>query len=374
MKLILEHKRSTIAICLALTLSSCARFDTRMQANGTFDYVDATLVKPYTTGDLSNHEGRTAFVIPELTEQQKRVGFTTSDVDIRPPTQFTPVIDGVILETTQNNGTKVWFNAFNQNEDIQLKVWNLINAYLIKNNVEIMSQNGDLTQLETGTFSEKIVFGSLFSKNELERESSYKLSVAKELSGHSVSLNVEALSYREINEGVELKFNLLGERKNEIETRFVNKLLDFAYKVKESEQLVNADKEALAIKLGFDDNHQNAWIVDSDFIDTWLKVPSLFTLLNFEIVEKDKNLGYFLLDYSKPSEGYWQENNLNPFELENGEYFVQLGELTGGVTSMSWLDEDKNPLPDQKITELYLSITEYLRNALIETEKQTKEF
>ncbi|WP_413698956.1 outer membrane protein assembly factor BamC [Psychromonas sp. KJ10-10] len=374
MKLTLKHNRRTLAVIIALSLTGCVRFDTRMQANSDFEYSEASLEKPYSTGDFSNDEARNTFAIPELTEQQKQTGYTLSDVDVRPPTQFTPVIDGVVLDSSSTNATKIWFNAFKQNEDIEARVWSLINAYLNENNVQVVNRNDVLQSIETGTFIEQVTFGSFFNTNSLTRESSYKLSVDKLLSGHSVSLTVDALNYRETNEGVELKFDLEGKRKSEIETRFVNKLLEFAYMVKENEQLENADKQPLDIKLGFDDNHQNAWIVDSEFVDTWRKIPTLFTLLNFDIVEKDKNLGYFLLKFDQPDQDYWQENNLKPFELDEAEYFVQLGELTGGVTSLSWLDEDKNPLSDQKITELYLSITEHLRDALIESEKQTKEF
>tara|TARA_R110001583_G_scaffold22377_3_gene83958 strand:+ start:2749 stop:3873 length:1125 start_codon:yes stop_codon:yes gene_type:complete len=372
MKLTFKHSRNSVAVIIALTLSGCSRFDTRMQANGTFEYADASLGAPYLTADFTNDEARDNFDIPTLTAQQKRVGFTTSDVDIRPPTQFTPVIDGVILEESNINGTKIWFNAFKQNDNIEAKVWNLIDGYLAKNNVEIINKNDTLQEIETGILVEEIEFGALFSKNTLVKESSYKLAVEKQLSGHSVALTVDALSYRETNEGVPLKFDMLGDRKNEIETRFINKLLEFAYNVKESEQLESADKQALAIKLGFDDNHQNAWIVASEFVDTWRKLPSLLTLMNFDVIEKDKNLGYLLLRYNKPAEKYWKANNLKPFDLDEAEYFVQLGELAGGVTSISWLDEDKKPLPDQKITELYLSITEYLRDALIESENQTQ--
>jgi outer membrane protein assembly factor BamC len=374
MKLIFKHSRSTAAVILALSLSACVRFDTRMQANGEFEYQDAILVNTYNSGDFSNKEARNSYVIPELTDDQKSVGFITKDVDVRPPTQLMPVIDGVLLEKTEDGSTKIWFNAFNQKEDMQAKVWQLLESYLAKNNVEIINKNTTLNQIETGLFSENITFGSYFNKNTLLKESSYKLTVEKQQDGHSVALTVNALSYKEISEDRELKFNLVGSRKNEIETRFVNDLLAYAYKVKESEQLENGEKQPLAIKLGFDDNHQNTWIVESKFIDAWGKLPELFTLLNFEIIDQDKNLGYFLLKYTKPSDDYWLENNIKPFELAQDEYFIQLGEVTGGTTSILWLDEDKKPLTDQKITEIYLSITEYVRGALIENEKQTQEF
>jgi len=372
MKLTFKHNRTSVAVVLAISLSACVRFDTRMQANGEFDYQDAILIAPYEHGEFSNEEARDNFVIPVLTEQQKSAGYKTNDVDVRPPTQFMSVIDGVLLEKTADGNTKIWFNAFNQKEDMQDKVWKLIESYLAKNDIKIASVSSQ--EIVTDVFYDNKVFGSYFNKNHLFRESTYRLTIEKQKNGHSVALTVDALSYKEINEDKLLKFDLTASRKHKIETRFVNDLLKYAYKLKESEQLESADKQSLAIKLGFDDNHQNTWIVESEFMDTWRKLPGLFRLLNFKIIEDDKNLGYFLLKYSEPSQEYWIENNIKPFELAEDEYFIQLGEVTGGTTSILWLDENKKPLSDQKITEIYLSITDHVRGALIENEKQTKEF
>jgi len=374
MKLTFKHSRSATAVILALSLSACIRFDTRMQANGSFEYQDATLVDAYQTGDFTSDEARDTFELPQLTEQQKAVGFTTDKVDIRPPTQLMAVIDGVLLETTKDDNSKIWFNAFNQKDDMQAKVWTLLESYLAENDTEIINKDESQLQIETGVLSQEIVFGSYFNKNHLLKETSYKFNIEKQQDGHSVALIVDVQSYQETSDGNKLNLNLVGSTKQDIELRFINSLLEFAYHKKESELLESGDDKPLTIKLGFDDNHQSAWIVDSEFMDTWRKLPTLFTLLNFEMIEDDKNLGYFLLKYKKPSEDYWSENNIKPFELEEAEYFIQLGEVTGGITSISWLDEDKKPLTDQKITEIYLSITEHVRGALIENDKQTKEF
>jgi outer membrane protein assembly factor BamC len=94
--------------------------------------------------------------------------------------------------------------------------------------------------------------------------------------------------------------------------------------------------------------------------------------MSFKLVDSDKNLGYFLVRFVEQDEEYWQENLLNPITLENGEYFVQLGELVGGDTSITWLDEDKKPLSNQQVTELYLSITDNVRSVILDKDSQTK--
>jgi len=372
MKITFKQCRTVTAIIVALSLSACARFETRMQANGAFDYQQAELIAPYQTGDFTNDEARNLYDIPALTEQQKALGLQGSDVDVRPPTQLLAVIDGVLLENSKDGRTKIWFNAFEQNEDIQARIWEVIESYLAQNDIDIISK--DASHLETGIFSELSTFGNLLNRNVVLKESSYSITLEEQKGGHRVAVIVDALSYAETNEEKKLKLNLAGSTKQDIELRFVNKLLTHAYYLKESEQLAAADTQPLTIKLGFDDNHQSAWIAESEFLDTWRKLPTLFTLLNFTIVDQDKNLGYFLLNYTQPDDDYWAENNLKPFVLDKGEYFIQLGEVTGDRTSIVWLDDDKKPLSDEKVTEIYLSITEQIREALIEQDKQTKKF
>ena len=370
MKITFKQCQIATAIIVALSLSSCARFENRMKANGTFDYQQAALNAPYKKGDLTTAEARNQYDIPSLTEDQKVIGQTGADVDVRPPAQMMGIIDGVLLADDKDGRTKIWFNSQDQSEQINSKVLQLIESYLAENNIPVISK--DTQGIQTGTYAELTTFGGFLSDNTVLRESTYQITLDKQSDGHRIGVIVDVLSYSEINEEEQLKVNLNGATKSDIELRFVNKILQYAYQQKQSEQLAAADTRPLAIKLGFDDNHQSAWLSESDFEDTWRKLPALFTLLNFELVDHDKNLGYFLLKYTKVAETYWAENKLQPFVLDNGEYFIQLGEVNGGVTSIGWLDEDKKPLSNEKITELYLSITEHVRDALIEKDKQTK--
>lgn len=365
-----KKRTTTAAVVVALSLTGCTRFDTRMQAKGNFDYQNVRLTPVYQTGQFSTDEARAQFNVPVLTESQIKAGHLTEDVDIRPPTQLIPVIDGVFSAEQQQ--TKIWFNASAQDDDMKAKVWLLLESYLAENKIAVVSKDKSLQQIETAVYSKKDIYGSFPSKNEVLRKASYRFTIEEQAGGHSVALNVELLSYSESNDGTALKFILSEKSAKNVELRFVNNLLEFAYNEKQADELKSLDAQPLIIKLGFDDNHQTSWLVENKFADTWRKLPDLLSLLSFEIVEADRNLGYFLVRFSKPGNDYWQENNLNPFELENAEYFIQLGELSAESTSISWLDEDKKPLADQKVTDIYLSITERVRNVLLKKEKQTK--
>lgn len=362
---------TTAAVLVALSLAGCSSIETRMQANGDFDYQDVQLVPAYKSGPYSNDEARAQFNVPDLTEPQIKAGQLTKDVDIRPPTQFIPVIDGV-LPAAEQQQTKVWFNALKADDDMKAKVWLLLESYLAENNMDIISKDELLQQLKTAVHTQKNVYGSFINRSEVLQEASYRFTVEELADGHSVALTVDLLSYSESNDGKPLKFILTDKSKKNIELRFVNNLLEFAYAEKQADELNNLDSQPLAIKLGFDDNHQISWISESNFSDTWRKLPDLLSLLHFDIIEADKNFGSYLLEFSAPDEEYWQENNLNPFTLKNAKYFIQLGEMAGDSTSISWLDKDKKPLPDQQVTDIYLSFSEQLRDLLLQKDKQTK--
>ena len=367
-----KQSTTTAAVLIALSLTGCTRFDTRMQANDDFDYQNVRLVSAYKTGAFSNDEARAQFAVPTLTESQMKVGRLAKDVDIRPPTQLIPVIEGVFLAPEQQQQTKIWFNAFKQDDDMKAKVWLLLESYLAENKFELISKDKSLLQIVTAEHTQKDIYGNFISHNDVLRKSSYRFTLEEQTDGHSIALNIELLSYSEYNDGKALKFTLSDKSAKNIELRFANNLLEFAYHEKQADELNNLDSQPLAIKLGFDDNHQTSWIVENKFADTWRKLPELLSLLHFEIIEADRNLGYFLVRFSEPDIDYWQENNLNPFELKNAEYFIQLGEIAGDSTSLSWLDADKKPLPDQKVTDIYLSITDRVRNVLLKKDQQTK--
>ena len=366
-----KPSRITASVFVALSLTACARFDTRMQANGPFEYDRYTPHENYQSSGFTNDEARDVYATPVLTEQQKEIGLLSADVDVRPPTQLIPVIEGVVLEANNSGKTTILFNAFNQSENMKVKVWQILESYIAANNIDVVAKNTDRSQIKTALFSEKSSYGTLFSNNVL-RESSYRFTLKQAADGLSVALTVDVLSYSEKNDGNVLKVNLTERTKKSIELRFVNNLLKYAYDLKEKDALQQAGLQPLPIKLGFDDNNKMAWVVDANFLNTWVKFPDLLKLLRFEMVDADKNLGYFLVKFNAPNDSYWPENNLNPFELENAEYFIQLGELNSGSTSIIWLDENKTALADEKVSEIYFSITAKIRDVLLLNEVQSK--
>jgi len=367
MKKTLSLTKVASVIIVALSATSCARFDERAQAEGEFNYVDATLTNEYSSGSYTRDEQRDAYRIPVLTEQQKQFGLVGANVDIRPPTQLMTVIEGVSIDPDAIK-TKIWFNSFEQDEEMDQKVWDLLLKYLSVNNATSVQADRASLTIDTGPFIRFVDYG----RNEVREQAEYLLNIEKAADGRSASLTVEVKSYQLMNDDKIAKQVLAARTKHSIEINFINNLLAFGYAQNESSTLQNANEKPLPIKLGFDDNHQTAWIIDTEFINVWDKLPELLSTMSFESVQDDKSLGYFLVEFVPQTDSYWVENNLNPITLEAGEYFVQLGELSNGQTSIIWLDSDKKVLSDQQVTDLYLSITEKLRGVSLGNDVQTK--
>jgi outer membrane protein assembly factor BamC len=367
MKINMPLTKITCAILLTLSVTSCARFEKRAQAEDTFNYETSTLIDNYKTGDFTRDEQRDTHIIPDLSKQQNEFGLMGKDVDIRPPTQLMAVIEGVQLDPDAIH-TKIWFNAFDNDQQMDKKIWDLIIQYLSSKNATQMNVDLNTFTIDTGPIIRK----AIYSSNEVNEEARYILEVAKATDGRSASLVVDVKSFKQMNNEFEVKQVLAARTKHSIEIDFINDLLQYAYIQKESEKIETTDEKPLPIKLGFDDNHQTAWIIDTNFTNVWNKLPQLLQTMSFEAVQNDKSLGYFLVKFVPQKEAYWAKNNLNPITLSSGEYFAQLGELDNGQTSLVWLDADKKILPDQDVTNLYLSITDKLRTVILNNDIQTK--
>ena len=352
--------KTASAILLILSVSACTRFENKSKAEGTLEYENAILTDEYKSGDFTRDEQRSTYKIQDLTAQQNQFGLSGKDVDIRPPAQLLAVIDGVILDSDAIE-TKVWFTALDENELQEQKIWDLVLQYLNTKNATMLKADHSSLIIDTGPIIRQYNF---VQSNDVYEKANYELRFAKSIEGGSFSLAVDVKNYQQINSEIPVKQVLKARTKHSIEIRFINDLLRFAYlqKEKQSAENKNLNTQPLPIKLGFDDNHQTAWIIDTSFVDVWNKLPNLLQIMGFTPIKDDVSLGYFFVKFVSQDTTYWNENELNPISLEEGKYYAQLGELDNGQTSLVWLDEDKKVLSDQEVTNLYLSITKKLRS------------
>jgi len=241
-KLLLTKIASVVILTLSVT--SCARFEKRAQAEGDFDYVNSTLTNHYNAGNFTQDEIRSVFQIQPLTEQQKAFGLLAENVDIRPPIQLMPVIEGVQLDPEEIN-TKVWFNAFSHDDKMEQKVWDLTIKYLAANNAEKVKADRQKLVIYTGPVIQTRSYG----RNDIVEQASYMLEFSKAEDGRSVSMMIDVKNHQLLNNDFKVKEILQARTKHNIEVNFINDLLRFAYQEKESEKKV-ANKIPNLLMLG----------------------------------------------------------------------------------------------------------------------------
>ena len=159
-------------VIITFSLAGCAAFETRMQPLDDYDYLDATTVDKYHTDNHTNDESRNNYDLPELTSLQEENGYLSPNIDIRPPTQLLSVIDGIFLDPSETQKTKVLFNELDVSDNMSTKIWNLLDEYLDQFNVDFVSKNQSLLQLETTPFIQKIKLGSGLTSHTVVKESS----------------------------------------------------------------------------------------------------------------------------------------------------------------------------------------------------------
>lgn len=223
-------KSTLICAAAGLILAGCTSFENRKTASSSFEYKDAKLIEPYKlTKGSTNDESRDTFEIPKLTKEQLNSGSLGQKVDIRPPTQFRAVIDGVTIDESLN-ATGVIFSAFKSKDVIVQKVWKLLNSYLNDNKIERKSSDDQNFEIVTKEIKSSLSFGFIFMKDIVNKKISYKFKVSDKLDSHSALLSVDVLDFNESTIDQQEEIKLDKKLKRDLEIAFINDLLEYASK------------------------------------------------------------------------------------------------------------------------------------------------
>jgi outer membrane protein assembly factor BamC len=84
----------------------------------------------------------------------------------------------------------------------------------------------------------------------------------------------------------------------------------------------------------------------------------------FTIKDTQQSLGWIDVEYDEPDSEFWKAKGAEPFKLEEDKYRFQLGEMTGGKTSITLFDKDKKPVASGVISQMYISLSEAFAKGL----------
>ena len=120
----------------------------------------------------------------------------------------------------------------------------------------------------------------------------------------------------------------------------------------------------MGLELGLDNNELSAWIAEGSFDQVWRRLNQVLPAYGFTIKDTQQSLGWIDVEYDEPDSEFWKAKGAEPFKLEEDKYRFQLGEMTGGKTSITLFDKDKKPVASGVISQMYISLSEAFAKGL----------
>ena len=114
-------------------------------------------------------------------------------------------------------------------------------------------------------------------------------------------------------------------------------------------------REGLDMELGVNNDGDPAFVVKADYDVTWPRLLLVLRQLGFDVKDYDKSNGLLFVKYNGSKDGWWSNiwsNDKNEFDLDTEEYRIKVAGL-GQQTSITMLDEESQPFPVDKLTNLY---------------------
>lgn len=341
-------------------ITGCSSLEERKQPNGNQDYQkatlrDATFVVP---AGLQNPHFTTEYQIPALPSAAKDQAMGL-DVDVRAPVQVFPLVPGSKAEPDGNNMT-IWFTARSATQNIDNDVWNALLSFLNRRAINFTDIDPVHKTLDTDWFfaTEDLAAWNpddKTKKKQLQVHQRYRFTIKSDPAHHRTALVADLKDHEAFVKGDRYDHPLSRFDRRRYSAAMLNQVTE-DYQAQLDSHKVSVNPRQVKMSLGVDDNDLTAWLVNAPFEITWQRMERLLPTLGFTIKDKTQAKGLMELNYDEPGTSFWQKQDLDPFGLDSGKYFLQYGEYRG-KTSITLLDKDKKPVPSSVVSKMYLGIS-----------------
>ncbi len=345
---VLMDRRILYFSLLSLSLAACSNMETRKQAQGDFDYVNIEQDSKLTIPDnLSRPESHELYTIPAPTNLDGAVGI---EVDVRAPALALPTANGSRIDEFDKTAA-IWYDKVDDNRDLNALVGQAVSDYMTSNNVEIVNQNPENHEWESGWFESQTESGSWFWKSIDSTEAwRYKYSLVTKPHGRSVGLNVELVDYKFTSQN-KSESQIDQIEKARVEMAMVNAItteLSYIYRVNNREDRI-ARANLQLVNIGESEQGEPALIIDYPPDELWIYISGFFEKYGFRITDLNEDKRIYEVYYTKPDNSFWDSlwgDEVPVIEMENGTYEFHLKEL-GKKTAMVIVDEQNNPVSEK---------------------------
>jgi outer membrane protein assembly factor BamC len=345
-------------VMAATLLTACSSLEEREVASGSFDYVkEQPGQKIKIPDDVDTPYFNESFKLPDLGENAP-VNEMGKSLSVLSPSLVLPIVAGSHIEEGSRSAT-VWFDQVDDSLPLDTAVWNSLIRFLETEGIGVKMFDKDNQRLITDWMmideSQDNKWYS-WSKSERTVGQRFEFTLDKKPHGRSAGLSVELVEYKEKLDAQSTEIiQAKDKRRNEVDVlNRVVKYYEFETQVANVKRFRKI-REGLPMELGFDSDGEPAFVVDAGYDITWPRLLLVLRKLGFDVKDYDKSKGLLFVKYNGAEDGWWSNiwsNDKNEFDLDTEEYRIKVVSL-GKKTSITLLDDESNPFPVNKLTDLY---------------------
>ncbi|MFQ3189808.1 MAG: outer membrane protein assembly factor BamC [Paraglaciecola sp.] len=353
-------KNTVIAATVMTTtlLTACSSLEEREIASGSFDYVkEQPGQKIKIPEDVDSPRFNDAYKLPDLGENAP-INTTGKNLSVVSPSLVLAVVTGSHIEEGSKDAI-VWFDQVDDTLPLDTAVWNSLIRFLEIEGIGVEMFDKDNQRLTTDwVVMDESDDSKWYSWSTSERTvgQRFEFTLDKKPHGRTAGLSVELVDYREKVNAQSTEITIAKDkRRNEVDVlNRVVKNYEFETKVANVKRFRQI-REGLQMDLGFDSDGEPAFVVDADYEITWPRLLLVLRKLGFDVKDYDKSNGLLFVKYNGAEDGWWSNiwsSDKNEMKLDTEEYRIKVASA-GKKTSVTLLDDESNPFPVNKLTDLF---------------------
>ncbi|WP_298439495.1 outer membrane protein assembly factor BamC [uncultured Ferrimonas sp.] len=356
-------KRSLVALTV-LALVGCSTPLERRQASGGFEYEHATSGSQLQIpGSLQQPNYDRQFDIPKLgpNADSSLIG---QRIDVRPPLQVLPLAPGTRLQDGTDSIT-VLVESNDDDRSLSSDINEALLGYLTMRKIAVASNSNGV--ISTDWIEEQEVVGKSWWREQVYKvRQRYQFDVAIKDHGRSGSITISVLAHEEGLNDIDEEIVLTDADKRRYAIDMLNGAISYLNfertKQQKAKQLANG--RGFNSELGFDSDGNSAYIAQAPIEQVWSRMQKLLPVMGFQIRDMDRQLGTLFVEFSQNS-GFWDNlwGGSETLPLEDGPYQVKLVE-NGATTSVTFFDNDAQPLSAEQITAMGNTFRELVKKEL----------
>ncbi|MGJ8682706.1 outer membrane protein assembly factor BamC [Paraglaciecola sp.] len=349
------HIAGILSLC---ALSACSTVEDRELASGSFKYLEENPGQMMAVPEgMDKPAFSETFKLPELGENAP-MNTMGENLSVLSPALVLPLVSGSHVEEGKKGAT-IWFDQVDDSQALDTTIWNSLIAFLEAQGIGVAEFDKERQKLVSDWMTiDESLDAKWYSWSNSERTVGQKFEFNLDLKPHgrTAALVVDLVDYKEKKDAESTEITQSRDaRRNEVE--ILNRVIEhYEYEIRLADaKRIRQIRQGLAMELGFDEDGEAAYVVDAGYDIAWPRFLLVLRKLGFDVKDYDKSTGLLFAKFNGIDDGWWDSmwaDEQDQLDLDSEDYRFKIGDL-GSKTSVTLLDNESNPFPVNKVSDLY---------------------